>query len=96
MRDDKWRDLDDEALEHLLVERWLYRGLMLGVILLAAIAVTYLGLRGVATRADWVTITALLALGLAAAGLAFTMRQEDLRIIRELRRRRSPQPRRTP
>jgi hypothetical protein len=96
MRDDKWRDLDDEALEHRLVERWLYRGLMLGVILLAAIAVTYLGLRGVATRADWVTITALLALGLAAAGLAFTMRQEDLRIIRELRRRRSPQPRGTP
>ena len=96
MRDDKWRELDDEALEHLLVERWLYRGLMLGVILLAAIAATYLGLHGMATRADWVTVTALLALGLAAGGLAFTMRQEDLRIIRELRRRHAPEPRRNP
>lgn len=35
----------DEALEHLLVECWLYRGLMLGVILPAAIIVSYFGTR---------------------------------------------------
>ena len=96
MRDETWREMDDEALERLLVERWLYRGITLAVILLAAIATTYLGLRGVSTPADWVTVTALLALGLAAGAVAFTMRQEDVRIIRELRRRRSPSPPGTP
>ena len=26
-----WQKLDDKALERLLVERWLYRGILLGV-----------------------------------------------------------------
>ena len=37
MRDADWQNLDDEALERLLVERWVYRGILLGVIFLAAI-----------------------------------------------------------
>src|SRR2546422_7528310 len=28
LRDEEWRGLDDEALERLLIERWLYRGAM--------------------------------------------------------------------
>lgn len=89
MRDADWRKLDDEALERLLVERWLYRGILLGVIFLAAVVTSYLGVRGLADRADQITVGALLALGLAAAVVAFTMRQGDLKIHRELRRRRS-------
>jgi hypothetical protein len=95
MRDEAWRELDDEALERMLVERWLYRGMTLGVILVAAVAVTYLGAQGVVTWLDHVTIGALLALALAAGAVGFAMRREDLRIHRELRRRRSPPPRGT-
>src|SRR6266852_107233 len=49
MGNDRWLELDDEALERLLVERWLTRGVTLAVILIAAIAATWLGLRGVET-----------------------------------------------
>ena len=89
MRDTDWQDLDDEALERLLVERWLYRGILLGVLLLAAIVTSFLGIRGLVDRADQITVGALLALALAAGAVAFTMRQGDLKIHRELRRRRS-------
>lgn len=88
MRDEEWQGLGEEALERLLVERWLYRGLMLGVIFLAAIITTYLGTRGLEGLRDQVTVGALLAVAMAAAAVAFTMRQQDLRIHRELRRRR--------
>lgn len=88
MRDEEWRRLDDEALGRLLVERWLYRGMMLGIIFLAAIIVTWLASQGIETTVDWVTVGALLALALGAAAVAFTMRQQDLRIHRELWRRR--------
>jgi hypothetical protein len=88
MRDEEWQGLGDEALERLLVERWLYRGLLLGVILLAAVITTYLGIRGLAGFRDQVTVAVLLAVALAAGGVAFVMRQQDLRIHRELRRRR--------
>ena len=87
MRDSEWLDKDDAALEQLLVERWLYRGGMLAVILLSAVLTTYLGIRGVSTLADRLTIGALLSLALAAAVVAFVMRLVDLRIHRELRRR---------
>ena len=88
MRDDEWQALGDEALERLLIERWLYRGLMLGVIFLAAIIATYLGIRGIGGLVDQVTLGVLLALVLAAAAVVWTMRQHDLKIHRELRRRR--------
>lgn len=90
MPDERWRELDDDALEGLLVERWLYRGMTLGVILVAAVAATWLGARGVTTLVDQVTVGVLVALALAAGTLGFTMRQEDVRIHRELRRRRTP------
>jgi hypothetical protein len=86
---DDWRGLDDEALERLLVERWLYRGILLGVMLLASIITSYLGIRGIADRVEQLTVGALLALALAAAVVAFTMRTQDLKIHRELRRRRA-------
>jgi len=89
MRDDDWRGLDEEAIERLLIERWLYRGMVLGVVLVAAVVTTYLGIRGVTSLVDRLTVAALVALGLAAGGVAFAMRQHDLRIYRELRRRRS-------
>ena len=95
MPDERWREMDDDALERLLVERWLYRGMTLGVMLLAAAVVTYLGSRGVTTLIDQVTVGVLLALALAAGALGFAMRREDLRIHRELRQRRS-KPRRQP
>lgn len=88
MHDDDWRELDEEALQRVLIERWLYRGMMLGIMLLSAIVVTYLGLRGISRLGDHLTVGALLALALAAAVVAFTMRQKDLRLHRELRRRR--------
>jgi len=96
MRDEEWQGLDEEALERLLVERWLYRGLMLGVMFVAAILTTYIGTRGLEGLLDQVTVGALLALALAAAGVAFAMRQQDLRIHRELRRRRPGSGGRTP
>jgi len=88
MREDAWRKLDDEALERLLIERWLLRGATLVVILLSAIAATWLGIRGVETVMEHVTVGVFLALGFAAGALAFFMRQDELRIHRELRRRR--------
>jgi hypothetical protein len=84
-----WHGLDDEGLERLLVERWLYRGMMLGIIFLAAVVVTWLAARGVETTADRVTVGVLLLLALMAAAVAFVMRLQDLKIHRELRRRRS-------
>lgn len=88
MRDEEWRRLDDEALEHLLVERWLYRGLMLGVILLAAIIVSYLGARGLHGATDQAILIVAVGVALAAAAVAFVLRQHDLKIHRELRERR--------
>jgi hypothetical protein len=93
VRDEDWRRLDDDALERLLIERWLYRGLMLAVIFGAAITATYLGVRGISGLADQVTVGLVLAVALAAAAVAFIMRQQDLRIHRELRRRRGSGPR---
>lgn len=92
MRDEDWRQLEDDALERLLIERWLYRGLMLCVIFAAAIAATYLGVRGISGLADQVTVGVILALALAAGAVTFVMRQQDLRIHRELRRRRGSDP----
>jgi len=90
--DPGWRALDDEALEQLLIERWLYRGLMLAVMLGAAVMTTYLGIRGVPTATEWVVIATLLALALMAGVVAFTMRLADLGIHQELRRRRRGEP----
>lgn len=92
MRDEEWRGLDEAALERALIERWLYRGAMLGVILLSAIAVTYLGLRGLAGFTDQLTAGVVVAVGLAAGVAAFAMRQQDSRIHQELRRRRRSRP----
>jgi len=89
MRDQEWQRLDEAALERLLVERWVHRGALLGVVFLAAILTTYMGVRGIGGLADQVTVAVLVFLALAAAGAAFAMRQTDLRIHRELRRRRS-------
>jgi hypothetical protein len=89
--DEEWRGLDDEALGRRLIERWLYRGMMLGIIFLAAIIVSWLASRGgLETMADRVTVGVLLLLALTAAAVAFVMRLQDLRIHRELRRRRQP------
>lgn len=88
MGDEDWRGLDDAGLERLLIERWLYRGLMLGVIFLSAIAATWIGAGGLEGVGDRVSLGVLLALALAAAVVAFVMRQRDLEIHRELRRRR--------
>ena len=93
MRDEDWRRFEDDALERLLIERWLHRGLMLCVMFAAAIVATYLGARGISGLADQVTVCVVLALALAAGAVAFVMRQQDLRIHRELRRRRGSGPR---
>ncbi|MBI3457524.1 MAG: hypothetical protein HY002_17225 [Candidatus Rokubacteria bacterium] len=89
MRDREWMALDDEALERLLVERWLYRGAMLAVMLAAAIGTTYVGIRGVTTLSDQLTVGVLVVLAVAAGAIAFVMRLGDVRMYRELRRRRS-------
>lgn len=88
MKDSDWLGKDDEALERLLVERWLYRGALLGVMFVAAVASTYMATQGVRTVSETVTVGTLLALAAAAGVVAFVMRLADLRIHRELRRRR--------
>jgi hypothetical protein len=88
MRNEDWQRLDDDRLERILIERWLYRGLMLGVIFLSALAVTWLASQGLAEAREQVTAGVLIALALAAAAVIFVMRQQDLRIHRELRQRR--------
>jgi len=70
------------------VERWLYRGLMLGVILLAAIIVSYLGARGLHSATDPAILIVAVGVALAAAVVAFVLRQHDLKIHSELRERR--------
>ncbi|MBI2526372.1 MAG: hypothetical protein HYV93_10345 [Candidatus Rokubacteria bacterium] len=89
MRPEDWQALDDDGLERLLVERWLYRGAMLAVIFMSAVIVTWLGARGLRGLVDQVTVGVLVALGLAAGAVAFTMRRQDLRIHLELRHRRT-------
>ena len=91
--DRKWRGLGDRALEELLVERWLYRGLLLGIIVLTAIVTTVLGARGVAGPRDQVLVGILVACALALGAVAWVMRLRDLEIHRELRRRRLGPPR---
>jgi hypothetical protein len=88
MRDQEWLEKDSEALERLLVERWLYRGGMMAVMFLAAVLTTYLGIRGVTSVADMVAVAAFVALAVAAGVVAFIMRLGDIRIHKELRKRR--------
>src|SRR5438046_7351706 len=85
MRDDSWRTLNDEALERLLIERWLLRGASLAVILVAAIGATYLGLRGVETVIDQVTVGLFLDLAAASGVAGFTTRPDWARFPPELR-----------
>jgi len=92
LKDKEWAALDDESLERLLVERWLYRGLLLAVMLAAAIVTTYLAVRGVTTLTDQLTVGVLLVLAVSAGAVAFVMRLADIRLHRELRRRRSVPP----
>lgn len=88
MKDTVWSALDNESLERLLVERWLFRGILLVAMLAAAIATTYLGTQGVSTLTDRLTVSALLAMTFFAGAVVFAMRLTDIRMHRELRRRR--------
>ncbi len=92
MRQPDWQHSTDEELERLLIERWVSRGLMVGVLAIAAILSTYVAARGLTGRMDLLTFAALFALGVVAAVAAFSMRQHDLKIHRELRRRRGRPP----
>jgi len=88
VKDGEWLGKDEETLERLLVERWLYRGAMLAIMFVSAVISSYFATRGVSTLADRVTVGALLVLAVAAGVAAFLMRLADLRIHKELRRRR--------
>lgn len=81
--------LTEAELEHLLVERWLYRGLMLGIMLVIAILTTYIASRGLTALVDLVSVGVLVTLALVAAATAFLIRRQDLKIHQELRRRRA-------
>lgn len=85
----EWEGASDEELERLLVERWVSRGLVVGVLAIAAIVSTVVAARGLAASTDRLIFAALLALAVAAALTALTMRRHDLQIHRELRRRRT-------
>ena len=91
VKHNEWLALDDEALEHLLVERWLFRGVLLAVMLAAAITTTYIGRQGVNTFMDQLTVGALLVIGLSSGAVAFVMRLTDMRIHKELTQRRNQQ-----
>jgi hypothetical protein len=83
----KWQALKAEDLEGLLVERWLFRGVLLVVMFATAILITYLGMAEAKTDRLW--IGGLLGIGFAAAAAAFVMRLTDNRMHRELHRRRN-------
>jgi hypothetical protein len=89
VKQEKWQALRDEDLEGLLVERWLFRGVLLVVMLASAILTTYLGMAGANSLTDMLWIAGLLGIGFAAAATAFVMRLTDNRIHRELHRRRT-------
>lgn len=84
-----WPKMTDAELERLLVERWVFRGALLVLMLAAAILTTYLGMQGAAAFWDRVAIGALVCLMVAAAAGLFALRSRDIRIHRELRRRRA-------
>jgi hypothetical protein len=88
MKDIKWLGLKDEALESLLIERWLFRGVLLVLMLAAAIFTTYLGMEEHYTLLDKLTIGFLVFITLGTGVVAFVMRNTDIRIHKELRRRR--------
>jgi len=89
VRDAKWSELDDDALEKLLIERWLFRGVLVVLMLAGAVLTTYIGSAGLSTFVDLLAVSGLVCLTLGAGGVAFAMRGTDLRIHGELRRRRS-------
>lgn len=95
MKDSEWSNLDDESLESLLIERWVLRGVLLAVMFAAAIATTYWGMEGISTLADELTIAACVLAVFFSGAVAFFMRGTDLRLQRELRRRRGA-PKRPP
>ncbi len=74
VKDTKWRTLSDEALEGLLVERWVIRGIMPVVMFASAILTTYVGVGEVNTLTDKLQIAALLVVAFTAAAAAFVMR----------------------
>jgi len=89
MDDTKWLSLNDDALEKLLIERWVFRGALLVLMLAAAILTTYLGMEGIPTLAERVSVALLVCVTAGAGAAVFAMRNTDIRIHRELRRRRS-------
>jgi hypothetical protein len=89
MKETDWSGLEDEALEMLLVERWLFRGVLLILMLAAAILMTYLGMEGMTTLMDGLAVGSLIAITSFAGAIVFVMRATDIRMHRELRRRRS-------
>jgi hypothetical protein len=88
LNDGGWQQLDNTALERLLVERWLFRGALLAATAGAAGLTTYLGMRGLTTFADRLEVAALGLFTLSSGVSLFVMRRHDLSIHRELQRRR--------
>ena len=88
MDDTKWLSLNDDALENLLIERWVFRGVLLVLMLAAAILTTYLGMEGLQTIVERVNVALLACVSVGAGAAVFAMRNTDIRIHRELRRRR--------
>lgn len=86
--DSEWLELKDDELEKILVERWLFRGVLLVVMMTAAVLTTYVGMQGLHAFVDRLTVGALVCVTLSAGAGAFMMRNKDNRIHRELRRRR--------
>ncbi len=88
MDDTKWLSLNDDALEKLLIERWVFRGVLLVLMLAAAILTTYLGMEGLHTLVERVSVALLVCVSVGTGAAVFAMRNTDIRIHRELRRRR--------
>lgn len=90
MAEQRWKDLTEAELEHLLVERWLYRGGILALILTFAILITVLVSRGLESLADQILVGVLVFFTLLSAGVFVYLREQDRRIyrmVRDLRRR---------
>jgi hypothetical protein len=86
---EEWEHLDEDGLERLVMERWLFRGGMIFAMFVLALLITFVVSRGLATFADQVLVGVMAVLVVASGITLATMRAEETRIHRELHRRRA-------
>ncbi|MBI2941251.1 MAG: hypothetical protein HYY04_12520 [Chloroflexi bacterium] len=91
LRFDPPSDLADEQLQRLLIDRWLYRGALLALLVVLAILVTTLSAGGLDSVPRQIVVGVLIVAGGAATIVFVAMRHQDRKLYRLLRDRRRRQ-----